>query len=51
MNKEEIQKQIKDLEHIMSKYKQDLGLLEKELFETIYEYNKALEKEKANSNI
>ena len=46
MNKAEIQKKITELESIMSQYKNELGILETELFKVISEYQDALKKEK-----
>ena len=46
MTKEEIQQKIKELELIMSQYKNDLGELDKELFKTISDYRKALDEER-----
>lgn len=46
MTKEEIQQKIKELELIMSEYKNDLSALEKELFQAISDYRKALDQEK-----
>ena len=46
MSKEEIQQKIKELELIMSQYKNELGSLEKELFQALSDYQKALEEEK-----
>ena len=46
MDRQEIQKKIRELRAIMSQYKQELGGLEKELFRAISDYQKALEEEK-----
>ncbi len=42
----EIQQKIKELESILFQYKNDLGIQEKELFQTISEYKNALREEK-----
>ena len=46
MNKQEIEQKVKELQSIMSEYKQHLNSLEKELYRAISEYQKALEEEK-----
>jgi hypothetical protein len=46
MTKEEIQQKVKELQLVMSKYKNNLGTLEKELFQAISDYQKALDQEK-----
>lgn len=43
---QKIQQKIKELELIMSQYKNNLGGLEKELFQAISDYQKALKDEK-----
>ena len=46
MNKSEIQNKAVELKSILLKYKGELGLLEKQLFDTISEYTKALSEER-----
>jgi len=46
MDKRQIQEKIDELKSIMSQHKNELGKLEKEFFDVIGEYQKALEKEK-----
>lgn len=46
MDKKEIQNKITELNNILSTYRGELSGLEKELFQAISEYQKALEKEK-----
>lgn len=46
MNKQEIQKKVAELKTIMSQYKKEFDILEKELYYAISDYQKALEEEK-----
>ena len=41
-----IQQKAKELQAVMSEYKHGLGILEKELYRAISDYQKALEEEK-----
>ena len=47
MDKSEIKNKAAELKDILSKYKSELNQLEKQLFDTISEYQKAADKEKA----
>lgn len=46
MDKNEIQNKATELKNILSKYKSELTQLEKQLFVTISEYQKAMDKER-----
>lgn len=46
MDREEIQKKVAELTKIMGQYTQDLGSLEKELYQAISDYQNALEEER-----
>jgi hypothetical protein len=46
MTKEEIQQKVKELQLIMSQYKNNLGTLEKELFQAVSDYQKSLDQER-----
>ena len=47
MDKTEIQKKALELQDILSKYQSELSLLEKELFNTIGEYQKMVEESRS----
>lgn len=46
MSDPKIQQKVKELESIMLQYKQELGVLDKELFQAISDYQKALDEER-----
>lgn len=46
MDKTEIQKRATELKNILSKYRSELGKLEKQLFMVISEYQKAADEER-----
>lgn len=46
MDKKEIQNKATELQNILSKYKSELSQLEKQLFDTISEYQKMVDEER-----
>lgn len=46
MDKQEIRNKATELKNVLSKYKSELSQLEKQLFDTISEYQKAADEEK-----
>lgn len=46
MNKQDIQQKVKELHEIMKEYAVEMNGLEKELFQAVSDYQKALEEEK-----
>lgn len=46
MSKDEIEQKMKELQSVLSQYKDELGVLETELFSVVSDYQKALEEEK-----
>ena len=46
MHQQDIQKKVEELKTIMVNYKLELGSLEKDLYQAISDYQKALEEEK-----